>query len=64
MLSVENIVLDCNNLEVNQSAKAEALQLKSEILWSGCKPYNIQTPTIHLLPEGRSLPVDENKFIF
>ena len=40
-LSATDIVLTCNNPEVNQAAKADALPLKSEILWCGCKPHKI-----------------------
>ena len=38
-LSVGSKVLANNNLDVNQPAKAEPLSVKSEILWSECKPH-------------------------
>ena len=38
-LSVGSKVLANNNLDVNQPAKAEPLQVKSEILWLECNPY-------------------------
>lgn len=41
-LSVQNKVLANNNLDVNQSAEAEALLLKSEILWGECKPHKFK----------------------
>ena len=36
-LSVRSTLLANNNLDVNLPAEAEVLQLKSEMLWCGCK---------------------------
>lgn len=42
ILSDQNKVLANNNLDVNLSVEAEALSLKSEILWSECKPHKFK----------------------